>query len=163
MTARRLSYVAAIAVSFSLTACGTVHAPIGAADPTNPECANIIVSLPDRVLGLERTETTSQSTAAWGHGDSAIILRCGVTPPPPTTDLCTTIESRTGTTIDWIVKEQSQSQTVLMTTYGREPAIDISIPRKVAPDQPSAAAIEVSGLVSKIPQKSRCLAATDVQ
>lgn len=92
-----------------------------------------------------------------------MVLRCGVTPPPPTTDLCTTIEARNGMQIDWIVKEQGATGTVLMTTYGREPAIDISVPRKVAPDQPSAAALELAGLIAPIEQKSRCLAYSDVK
>lgn len=163
MAFRRTSLVCgAASVGLLLTGCGAIKVPVGASDPTNPVCAQIIVSLPDQLLGLERTETTSQSTAAWGRGDTAIVLRCGVTPPPPTTDLCTTIEARDGTQIDWIVKEDENSGTVLFTTYGREPAVDISVPRKVAPDQPSAAAIELAGLIAPIKQKGRCLAFNDV-
>ena len=92
------------------------------------------------------------------------MLRCGVTPPPPTTDLCTTIAARNGKEIDWIVKEDEARRIVHMTTYGREPAIDITVPRSVAPDQPSAAAIELASLIAQVPQSGgRCLAFDDAQ
>lgn len=163
-TFRAISGVLALGCALTLTSCGAVAVPTPEADPTNPRCAEIIVSLPDTLLGLDRSETTAQSTAAWGHGDSTIVLRCGVTPPPPTTDLCTTIAARNGKEIDWIVKEDEARMIVHMTTYGREPAIDITVPRSVAPDQPSAAAIELASLIAQVPQSGgRCLAFGDAQ
>lgn len=154
--------VGASTLALALAGCTSVRVPEPEAAPTDPRCAEIIVSLPTTLLGLSRTETTAQSTAAWGSGETAVVFRCGVTPPPPTTDLCTTIEARNGTQIDWIVHEDTEAGMVLMTTYGREPAVDISVPRAVAPDQPSAAAIELSGLIAPIPQDGRCLAFMDV-
>ncbi|EPH14551.1 hypothetical protein HMPREF1484_01855 [Dermabacter sp. HFH0086] len=164
--ALRRALVTSLAIGSILTlaACGAVAVPPPEADATNPRCAEIIVSLPDTLLGLDRSETTAQSTAAWGHGESTIVLRCGVTPPPPTTDLCTTIAARNGKEIDWIVKEDGKRGIVHMTTYGREPAIDVTVPRSVAPDQPSAAAIELASLIAQVPQSGgRCLAFDDAQ
>ena len=162
---RRATGVAfAIGSILTLASCGAVVVPQPEAAPASPRCAEVMVALPDVLLGLNRSETTAQSTAAWGSGDSTIVLRCGVTPPPPTTDLCTTIASRNGTEIDWIVKEDEKRGIVHMTTYGREPAVDLTVPREVAPDQPSAAAIDLAGLLSQIPQSGgRCLALEDAE
>ncbi|ANP27829.1 hypothetical protein DAD186_12790 [Dermabacter vaginalis] len=159
-----ITSVLALGCALTLTACGAVAVPPPEANPTHPRCAEIIVALPEVLLGLSRSETTAQSTAAWGSGEDTIVLRCGVAPPPPTTDLCTTIASRSGTEIDWIVKEDDKRGIVHMTTYGREPAVDLTVPREVAPDQPSAAAIDLAGLLSRIPQSGgRCLAFDDAE
>lgn len=164
ITRRVIASVLALGSALSLVSCAGVAVPTPEADPANPRCAEVIVALPDVLLGLDRSETTAQSTAAWGSGGATIVLRCGVTPPPPTTDLCTTIASRNGTEIDWIVKENDKRGVVHMTTYGREPAVDLTIPREVAPDQPSAAAIDLAGLISQIPQSGgRCLAFEDFE
>lgn len=144
-----------------LSACGSVNVPSGP-DATNELCAQLIVSLPNEVLGQKRVETNAQATAAWGKGEDIVVFRCGVTPPPPTEELCTTIETRSGIQIDWIVQVDEASDSVLFTTYGRIPAVDISVPRSLAPDQPSAAAIELSALVAQIEQTGgRCLAFYD--
>ncbi len=137
-----------------LSGC-TVRVPPGP-DAANPECAPIIVSLPDELIGLERRETTSQSTAAWGEGEKTVVLRCGVEPPPPTTDLCTTMKSASGT-VDWIVREDDETGIVTFTTYGRSPAVDITVPRAAAPDQPSSAPLGVAGLVAPIEQTKFCV------
>lgn len=141
-----------------LSGCAvTVPAGPNSADPA---CAPIIVSLPDELIGLERRETTSQSTAAWGHGEKTVVLRCGVEPPPPTTDMCTTIKTSSGT-VDWIVREDDETGIVTFTTYGRTPAVDITVPRAAAPDQPSSAPVGVAGLVAPIKQTKFCVGPGD--
>ncbi|MEE1649805.1 DUF3515 family protein [Brachybacterium sp. J144] len=142
---RPLALAAAGVLAATLTACGTVTVPSGefAADPT---CADVVIGAPQEVLGLARTETSSQGTAAWGSGEDTVVMRCGVTPPGPTTERCTTLEDGDGVRIDWIVSEIDGG--FLYTTYGREPAIDVSVPSSAAPDQPSAAALDLSRVVS---------------
>lgn len=127
-----------------LSACGAVRVPAGPA-AADPLCADIVLGAPQEMFGLERTETTSQGTVAWGSGEDTVVLRCGVVPPGPTTDPCTRLGNENGVQVDWIVREQDDI--VLLTTYGREPAIDISVPRAVAPDQPSAAALDMGQLI----------------
>src|SRR5699024_8527115 len=129
-------------MALGLASCGTVQVPPGP-DATNPVCADIVIGAPPEVLGMGRTETSSQGTAAWGSGEDAVVMRCGVTPPGPTTDLCTTLADGSGAKVDWIVREL-EGDVVLYTTYGREPAIDVTVPRSAAPDQPSAAALDLS-------------------
>jgi hypothetical protein len=62
--------------------------------------------------------------------------------------MCTTLADENGTEVDWIVREADED-TFLYTTYGREPAIDVSVPRSAAPDQPSAAALDLTQVISR--------------
>ncbi|GAA1332556.1 DUF3515 domain-containing protein [Brachybacterium horti] len=147
-------------IALGLAGCGTVRVPAGpeAGDPT---CAGVVLGAPDELLGLPRAETSSQGTIAWGSGEDTIVLRCGVTPPGPTTDLCTRLEDSSGVQVDWIVREQDDL--VFYTTYGRSPAIDVSVPRAVAPDQPSAAALDLGQLVTtNVDATDHCVGAEDV-
>lgn len=134
-------------MTLTLASCGTVQVPAGPA-ATDPVCADIIQNAPPQVLGMDRVETSSQGTAAWGEGEDTVVMRCGVTPPGPTTDTCTTLEDGSGVQIDWIVREL-ESNVFLYTTYGREPAIDVSVPRSAAPDQPSAAALDLAQVIDR--------------
>lgn len=144
----------------TLTSCGTVQVPAGP-DGSDPLCAQISVSAPQELLGLQRQETSSQGTVAWGTGEDTVVMRCGVEPPGPTTDLCTTLKDENDIETDWIVRDQDD--VVFYTSYGREPAVDISVPRSVAPDQPSAAALDLGGLVSRtIEATDHCVGPGDV-
>ncbi|MGY5764824.1 DUF3515 family protein [Brachybacterium sp. DNPG3] len=158
---RRLAAVAGGLLALSaLTSCGAITVPAGP-DAANPVCADVVLGLPDTLLDLDRHETTSQSTAAWGSGEDTIALRCGVSDPGPTADMCTTLENSSGVQVDWIVKEEDGI--VTYTTFGRTPAIDISVPRSVAPDQPSAAALDLAGLVdASTTVTARCVGVEDV-
>ena len=147
-------------LALGLAACGTVRVPAGeaAADPT---CADIVLGAPPQVLGLDRAETSSQGTVAWGSGEDTVVMRCGVTPPGPTTDQCTTLADENEIEVDWVVKE-IEGDTFLYTTYGREPAIDVSVPRSAAPDQPSAAALDLTQVITRnIDATARCIGPGD--
>ena len=147
-------------LALGLAACGTVRVPAGeaAADPT---CADIVLGAPPQVLGLDRAETSSQGTVAWGSGEDTVVMRCGVTPPGPTTDQCTTLADENEIEVDWVVKE-IEGDTFLYTTYGREPAIDVSVPRSAAPDQPSAAALDLTQVITRnIEATARCIGPGD--
>lgn len=139
---------------FLLAACGATTVPPGPA-ASDPACAPIVIGAPSTMLGQPRGHTTSQGTVVWGSGDDAVVLRCGVVPPGPTTEQCSRLDDNAGAVVDWIVREDDGY--VLYTTYGREPAIDISVPRALAPDQPSAAPLEVGALVSQIPATTFCV------
>lgn len=144
-----------------IAGCGAVRVPAGPA-ASDPLCAEIVLGAPHEMLGLPRAETSSQGTVAWGSGDDTVVLRCGVAPPGPTTDACTRLGDTDGIQVDWIVREQDGI--VLLTTYGREPAIDISVPRAVAPDQPSAAAMDMGRLIdATIPATDHCVGPGDVE
>lgn len=140
--------------------CGTVRVPAGA-DAADPACATLVIGAPETMLGQSRHETSSQGTVAWGRGEQAVVLRCGVTPPGPTTDQCTRIENANGVQVDWIVREEDGI--VTFTTFGRTPAVDVTVPRELAPDQPSAVVLDLAGLVAGIPATDHCVGAEDVQ
>ncbi len=125
-----------------------------AAHATDPACAALILATPDSLGdGLHRRRTTAQATTAWGG--PAIVLRCGVEPPGPTTERCVTVSSGQGPSIDWLVVQDDASggtttptapATPLptaaptgagagdwtFTTYGRVPAVEVHVPAAVA-------------------------------
>lgn len=161
LRSRLLALPAAALMALGLASCGTVQVPAGS-DAANPDCAQIVLNAPPEVLGMERVETSSQGTAAWGDGEDTIVMRCGVTPPGPTTDICTTLADGDGVEVDWIVQELDD-EVFLYTTYGREPAIDVSVPRSAAPDQPSGAALDLTTLITRnIEATDRCVGPGDL-
>ena len=161
MLLRRLAVLPVSALlALGLASCGTVRVPAGEA-AADPVCADIVLGAPPQVLGMDRVETSSQGTVAWGEGEDTVVMRCGVTPPGPTTDQCTTLADENGTEVDWIVRE-GEDDTFLYTTYGREPAIDVSVPRAAAPDPPSAAPRDLTqGVTRNIAAPDFCLGPGD--
>jgi hypothetical protein len=114
----------AIAAGIALTGCSTT-VNLGPAEEANdPVCAELTVRLPGSVAEQPRRWTDAQATGAWGE-PSAVLLRCGVTPPGPTEARCITIGG-----VDWIVDE-SQAPRYLVTTYGREPAVEVFVDNEV--------------------------------
>ena len=93
----------AVALGVGLTAGCSSAVPVSpATHATDPDCAALILATPDSLGdGLGRRNTTAQATTAWG--DPAIVLRCGVEPPGPTTERCETVSSADGPSIDWLV------------------------------------------------------------
>lgn len=119
---RRLAAVAgAAALIAGLAGCSTTVHLEPAADANDPACAAVSVLLPDAVGGYDRVWTDAQATGAWG--DPTVVLRCGVEPPAPSELVCTTLGG-----VDWLVLDQEEERQRLV-SYGREPAIEISIRR----------------------------------
>lgn len=119
---RRLAVVAgAAALVALLSGCSTTVHLEPADDADNPACAEVSVLLPDAVGDLDRVWTDAQATGAWG--DPTVVLRCGVEPPAPSAEVCTTIGN-----VDWLVLDQEEERQRLV-TYGRDPAIEVIIRR----------------------------------
>ena len=119
--------------------------PPGADDPA---CTQLAAALPKTLLKQDRraTDPTSPALAAWG--DPAIILRCGVEPPGPTTDQCTTVNG-----VDWVARALTDGYD--FTTYGRTPAIQVLVPKHYAPE--TFALTGLASAVAGIPQgEHRC-------
>jgi hypothetical protein len=114
----------AIVVGVALTGCSTTVNLDPAEGANDPACAELSVRLPGSVAEQPRRWTDAQATGAWGE-PSAVLLRCGVTPPGPTEARCITIGG-----VDWIVDE-SQAPRYLVTTYGREPAVEVFVDNEV--------------------------------
>jgi uncharacterized protein DUF3515 len=124
-----------------------VHAtlPPSAGDPA---CTRLGGALPSSLLGHGRraTDPASPALAAWG--DPAIVLRCGVAPPGPTTEQCTSVNG-----VDWVAQRLDQGYA--FTTYGRVPAVQVLVPSHYSPE--TFALTGLSAAVSAIPQgEHRC-------
>ncbi|MDP9222233.1 MAG: DUF3515 domain-containing protein [Actinomycetota bacterium] len=123
----------------------TAKLPAGADDPA---CTQLGAALPKTLLKQDRraTDPSSPALAAWG--DPAIILRCGVETPGPTTDQCTTVNG-----IDWVARPLTDGYD--FTTYGRTPAIQVLVPKHYAPE--TFALTGLASAVAAIPQgEHRC-------
>jgi hypothetical protein len=138
--------VAAVAVLAVLTLRDRpveASAPPGAGDPV---CARLAARLPATLHGQQRRATTSPSPAVAAWGDPAIVWRCGVTPPGPTENECTQVDG-----VDWVRVPLSDGSS--FTTYGREPAVQLLVPRAYAPEPLLLPAL--SRVVAAVPQGER--------
>ncbi|WP_026552356.1 DUF3515 domain-containing protein [Arthrobacter sp. H20] len=150
MRASRLLAPLAVVV-LGLTACTPVVGVDPAIDAANPECASVMVSLPELVAENELRETNSQATAAWGD-PSQVVLRCGVAVPGPTTDACASVNG-----VDWIILEEADVWRA--TTYGRDPAVEVLFDPNEVPS--STILVDLGSAVSVIAQDSECLSVND--
>lgn len=133
MTAvRRPPPSAAVAIVVAVMAAAGCSRPVPvpvAPYAADPDCATVVLALPDGLAGLPRLETGSQATVAWGDRTAPVVLRCGVEPPPPTTDPCVTIADATAS-VDWLATPTGEGAEGrwTFTTYGREPAVEVVLP-----------------------------------
>ena len=129
MTARVLTLLqplAIVGVLVTLSGCSTIVATSPAPHANSIACANVTVRLPATVAGLSRRETNAQATAAWGD-PASVLLRCGIRAPAASTLPCVTIDS-----VFWL-QDKGTVHSVTYTSYGRDPAITITIdPSKVS-------------------------------
>ena len=114
-----LSAAALIAVAVLSGCAPTVN--LEPADQANdPECANMIVRLPDTVAELPARNVNSQATAAYGS-PTAVIIRCGLQRPAPNLLPCFTVDG-----VDWL-RDDSNDPDFVFTTYGLDPATEVII------------------------------------
>jgi Protein of unknown function (DUF3515) len=154
-TRRVLVSVLTPALLLGLVACAPAVPMTPAPDATNPACADVIVRLRSlTALGdNERRETNAQATAAWGN-PAAVLLRCGVAVPGPSTLLCVTLKG-----IDWL-RDDSEAPNYVFTTYGRDPAVQVVINGNEASG--TDALIDLSNAVGSIPATRACTNPDDV-
>ena len=152
MSVRRLSAAAAAAIlaATGLVGC-TAAVSMEPGDHANdPRCADLSVQLPDSLDGKERRQTDAQATGAWGE-PAAVLLTCGVKPPGPTTIPCTEIRG-----VDWIVEDEGDF-TFRVTTFGREPAVQLYIDTNVDTGVSSSVVLDaLSGIVGQLPVTGVC-------
>ncbi len=113
--------------------------------------------LPEELSGAERRSTNSQATAAWG--DPAIALRCGVSPPGPTTDRCISVTGADGTQVDWVMTPlgEAAEDTWQFTTYGQVPAIEVTVPVDYAGDDATTTLVDLGAAVALTDQQRTCV------
>jgi hypothetical protein len=121
----RKNHLLLISVSaLVLAGCAPVVPLEPAEQANNPECAEIIVRLPDELAGLPERRVNAQSTAAWGE-PTAVILRCGLEPVEISPLLCVSASD-----IDWLVDE-SKAPSYRFISYARSPATEVIVDSNV--------------------------------
>lgn len=119
-----------------------------------------MLALPRQLDGMSRLATGSQATVAWGERDAPIVLRCGVDPPPPTTDPCVNVDDGT-VAVDWVavagVAEDDGAAPWTFTTYGREPAVEVTVPAAVTRERSTSFLVDLGPAVAIVPQAHACL------
>ena len=142
----------AIVLAGLLSGCAATVALSPAADATSAKCASVVVLLPDTVSTLAQRETDAQGTGAWGEPPD-IVLRCGVAVPDPTSKLvCVTVDG-----IDWL-RNDAKAPVFTFTTYGRDPAVAVTINSKDVKADGNQALNDLAIAVAEIPSKHHCIA-----
>ncbi|MCU1545217.1 MAG: hypothetical protein JWP30_317 [Homoserinimonas sp.] len=136
----------------ALSGCASIVPLTAAEDATNPDCAEMVVRLPDAIDEHELRETNAQATAAWGS-PAVILFRCGVEVPGPSTLPCYTLRG-----VDWL-RDDSDAPNYVFTTYGRDPAVEVIIDGDKAS---SNALVALANAVGSVPAQGECVDAEDV-
>lgn len=164
---------AALLAVGALAGCSAAVPVSVAPQATDPLCAQIVLATPTSLGdGLDQVRTTAQATRAWGEPGAAVVLRCGVEPPGPTTDRCVAYESPEGTSVDWLVVPSTGGTPLptaggagpvggeadwTFTTYGRTPAVEVFVPAAVASEHSTSFLDQLADAVVLAPQERSCL------
>lgn len=140
-----MSVIAAVCVLLAGCAQALVVEPAPYA--ADPDCARVMLAMPEVVGGLDVRGTTSQATAAYG-AEFPLVVRCGVEPPGPTTEQCVSVEVPDGTQ-DWLVVDEGAQWRA--TSFGRSPAVEVLIPSERADEAVADLLAEVSGPAALAP------------
>ena len=155
---RRLALTAVILLGTALLGgCSTTVHLEPAEDANNPLCAEVSIGLQNvgSIADMDRRWTDAQATGAWGIAGepSAIILRCGVAVPAPTSELqCVTLEN-----VDWLV-DASDTPYLRLTTYGRDPAVQLYIDTGSVSSNDVISTRTLVGAITAIPSEGKCTA-----
>ncbi|MCH8559456.1 DUF3515 domain-containing protein [Nesterenkonia sp. LB17] len=101
-----------------ISGCASTATVEAAPDAANPDCADVMLMVPEVLGDHELRPTTSQGTAVWGD-PSQVVMRCGVVPPGPSAEHCVGADG-----VDWLALEEDE-QTWRLVTYGRDPAVEV--------------------------------------
>lgn len=149
---RVVTVIVSVTAAFALSGCTQAVPMKPAEDANNPECANVIVRLPDAVAELDRRETNAQSTGAWGN-PAAVLLACGVEVPGPSTLPCVSIND-----IDWL-EDGSEAPMYRFTTYGRTPAVQVVVDSEKV--SATTVLVDLESAVGVLPVTGQCTEYTD--
>ncbi|RMI03423.1 DUF3515 family protein [Cellulomonas triticagri] len=180
MTRRAVLPLVLLVTAAPLAGCASsVGVPV-AQDAANPDCARIVLQLPESLGdGLDQHRTTSQATSAWGDPTDPVTLRCGVEVPGPTTEQCVTVETAAGTAIDWLVRADAEppdgaadgategstpdalpspgTSDWTFVTYGRAPAVEVHVPASVVAERSTSFLDALSPAIAQVEATRSCL------
>ncbi|NDK30338.1 DUF3515 family protein [Nesterenkonia sp. Hz 6-5] len=141
---------AASAILLGLTGCASTTSVEAAPEAHHPDCADVMLTLPEQVGDFEQRRTTSQATAAWGD-PAAVVLRCGVEPIGPTEHPCV---SPAG--VDWVwIEHEDHTQLI---SFGRTPSVELLLDQDyISESSMMDVQAALSGPVQEIEQDRECL------
>ena len=149
---KKMLAIAALAV-LALTGCTPALAYEPAEFAADPGCADVIVHTNYDVADLPLRETNAQGVTAWGN-PAAVILRCGVAEPEPTSTLpCVQVDD-----VFWL-RDDTDAPNYVFTTYGRSPATEVVINRDVV--SPGAALYALTGAIGYTESTGSCTEVED--
>jgi hypothetical protein len=141
--------VAALGLSALAGCSGRVPDVTAAPSADSTACSAALRHAPAKVLGQARTTLAVSGAAAWGR--PSVVLRCGLPEPGPTTLPCLSVN---GT--DWVVDDRGDP--LVFTTFGRSPAVEVSVPVSYGRTDASAALVDVAAVAAALPRTPRrCL------
>jgi hypothetical protein len=144
----------------ALAGCASPVGVDAAPHAADPLCAEVVLALPRELAGMPRLTTSSQATAAWGDRDAPVVLRCGVEPPPPSTDPCVSADDG-AVVVDWLAVEAEPgadgAADWTFTTYGRDPAVEVLVPAEVTASRSTSFLIDLGPAVARVEQTRSCL------
>lgn len=134
-------------LALTSVACGRVDVPdTSVSGAERKACEALVEALPQHVSDQAERETKGNPLgAAWG--DPAIVLRCGVGKPA---DYDPALGCQTVNGLDWYVPSKAmddQEADVVMTTIGREPAVEVTLPASYRP--PAAAMVDLGEVIKQ--------------
>ncbi len=155
---------AVLTAGLLLTGC-TAAVPVAPSpSAADPACAALARQAPPVLAGLALRPTTAQGAQAWGPGGRGapaaageVVARCGVEPPGPTTTACTSVSSG-AVDVDWISSTSGAGSR--FTTYGRRPAVQVTIPSTLTDADPAitqSVLADLAPAVATIEAGRRCL------
>lgn len=124
----RVRCCVAALVMASLTACGgpgavRLKTAVNASDPL---CTKVSAKWPKTVSNQKARRVTVQSPTVAAWGEPAIIARCGVPSPGPSTS-CVDVSG-----VGWVMISLPDGKEFV--TFGRTPAIEVLVPSAYSPE-----------------------------
>ena len=141
-----------VCTTLLLAGACAVHVDPPAVDAaTRTACRPVVKAVPDR-LADQTSRSVSDDTRAAAWGDPAIVLTCGVGRPDGFTRI-SACQNWNG--VDWFIPDGEFTDhpvDVTMTTIGRTPAIEVTVPRNYWP--PTSVMIDLGPTVKQHTRKT---------
>jgi Protein of unknown function (DUF3515) len=139
--------VAAMLALAGLAGCSSPSAVQAAPRAGSAACTSVLARLPETVADQSRGPDPAAGAAAWG--DPAIVLRCGLPPTTPTTAECVSVNG-----FDWVFEQSDQA--FVFVSYGRNPAVEVTVPASYGRDLASAATVDLITALNPLPVERTC-------
>ena len=149
---RRLA--AALAIGLVLAGCSGGDAVEAAPSASSAACTTSLSAAPATVLGAPRTPL--DVTGALGYGTPQLVVRCGVPALGPVGDRCIDVDG-----VPWVLTSKEGEVPVVLVTFGRAPAVELTVPAKDGEDavatgqRATAAAVDLAPVAKALPKDGR--------